>query len=236
MDDANGKAVDPVREGLKRRGFLIGGAGLVLPPLTAGAADAALPGIPPGGEIGFGVYRKGLRIGEHRLKFDAGDDGLTITTDVHIAVHIGPVPVYRFTQHIVERWRGDRFMSLECTTGANNSPNKTLARRTSDGIHVEPPSAAPYTSSGDIFPMTHWNRDVYRSGALFNPQDGKAIRVSLASRGDDAVKLNDGTSVRATRWSITGDSVMDEYYDAQGVWTGMHSRVQDGSFVDYRRL
>jgi len=235
MGDESGVTATRITERVDRRAFLVGGAGLALPFLATTQAFAAPSGVPASGQVGFKVYRKGSPIGEHRLKFDQDGDSLTVTTDVHILVKLGPVPVYHFTQHVVERWRGDRFMSLDSTASTQTSHDKVTVRRTADGIHVEPSGDDPYTVP-EIYPLTHWNPRVYQSGVLFNPKDGKAQKVALAARTDDTVKLNDGSSIHATRYAVTGDSVMDEYYDAQGVWSGMHSRVQDGSYVDYRRL
>jgi hypothetical protein len=35
---------------------------------------------------------------------------------------------------------------------------------------------------------------------------------------------------------VTGDGVMDDYYDANGVWAGLKVKVRDGSRVEYLRL
>src|ERR1700753_1955239 len=101
MGDESGTAATRTGEGVHRRAFLIGGAGLALPFATAPDALSAPSGVPAAGQIAFRVYRKGAPIGQHQLKFDADGDGLTVTTDVHILVRIGPVPVYYFNQHVV---------------------------------------------------------------------------------------------------------------------------------------
>ncbi len=94
---------------------------------------------------------------------------------------------------------------------------------------------APFVAPADTLPLTHWNRFAYQ-GPLFDPQTGKMVKETLVSRSDDMIQLADGSSVKATRWSVTGDGVMDDYYDAAGVWTGLHVKVQDGSHVEYLRL
>ena len=217
-----------------RRAFLIG-AGLALPVLYAGRAQAALPGVPAEGKVAFKVMRRGAHIGEHMLTFTQDGDNLTVQVDVRITVRIGPVPVYHYVQRCTEQWKGDRFVALDSATSANVSHQTVTARRTADGVRIEPSAGAPYIAPGDALPLTHWNRFAYQ-GPLFDPQAGKLLKLSLVSRGDDMVQLADGSSVKAVRWTVAGDGMMDDYYDANGVWTGLHVRVQDGSQVQYLRL
>ena len=228
---------DRAQDLVGRRAFLIGGAGagLVLPLLRAAPAFAQPSGIPASGKIAFRVLRKGQHIGESTVTFTQDSDGLTVRTEVRIQVKVGPVPVYRYTHTCTEHWTGNRFMGLESATNSNMSREKVTVRRTADGLHIEPSNGTPWTASGDALPQTHWNRFAYM-GPMFNPQDGKPLRETLVSRTPDMVKLADGTSVPATRWSVTGDGVMDDFYDAAGVWIGLHAKVQDGSYVEYLRL
>jgi hypothetical protein len=55
-------------------------------------------------------------------------------------------------------------------------------------------------------------------------------------KGEEMVKLADGASVKATRYAVTGDASVDDWYDTANVWTALHGRVVDGSYIDYRRL
>lgn len=228
-------ATDAARAPLERRAFLIGGAGLALPFLDVGQARAALPGTPADGKLAFKIMRKGAHIGEHRLTFAQDGDALVVHADIRITVRIGPVPVYHFVQRCVEHWKGDRFMAMDCSTSANMSWETVTARRDADGVHVEPIKGGPYVAPADCLPLTHWNRFAYQ-GPVFDPQSGRPLKFALAPRADDMVQLADGTSVKATRWSVTGDGVMDDYYDVGGVWAGLRVKVQDGSQVDYLRL
>ena len=234
MGENAAKATGVACAPMGRRAFLIG-AGLALPVLYAGRAQAAPAGIPAEGKIAFKVMRKGAHIGEHRLTFTQDGDSLTVQVDVRITVRIGPVPVYHYVQRITEHWKGDRFMALDSATSANVSHQSMTARRGADGLRIEPSGADPYVISGDALPLTHWNRFAYQ-GPLFDPQAGKLLKLSLVSRGDDMVQLADGSSVKAVRWTVAGDGMMDDYYDANGVWTGLHVKVQDGSQVQYLRL
>jgi len=185
--------------------------------------------------VAFKVLRKGANIGQHSLRFEQDGDNLTVHVEVRITVHIGPVPVYHHAQRCTERWKGDRFVSLESSTSSNVSNETVTARRTSDGVRIEPAGGQPYTAPAETLPLTHWNRFAYQ-GPLFDPQGGKMLRETLVSRTDDMIQAADGSNIKVTRWSVTGDGVMDDYYDASGVWAGLHVKVRDGSRVEYLRL
>ena len=224
------------RRGIGRRVFLAGGAaGLASPWVGPARARAALSGIPADGKVAFKVIRKGAHIGEHSLRFAQDGDSLTVTTEVRITVRIGPVPVYHHTQHCVEHWKGDRFMALESTTNSNVTHDVVTARRTADGVRIDPASGNPYTAPAEALPLTHWNRFAYQ-GPIFDPQGGKLLKMTLVGRADDMIPEADGSMIRVTRWSVTGDGVMDDYYDGGGVWAGLHVKVRDGSRVEYLRL
>ena len=223
--------------GLPRRAFLTGAAaaGVALPLLRPSLARAALAGIPSDRMVAFKVMRKGAHIGEHSLRFDVDGDSLTVHTDVRITVHVGPVPVYHHTQRCTEHWKGDRFVALESTTNSNVSHTVITVRRAADGVRIETAGGAAYTAPADALPMTHWNRFAYQ-GPLFDPQDGKLLKESVVTRAEDMIQTADGSSIKVTRWSVTGDGVMDDYYDSSGVWAGLHVKVRDGSRVEYLRL
>ena len=73
-------------------------------------------------------------------------------------------------------------------------------------------------------------------GALFNPQDGKMLRERATSRGADTVQLADGRPLPATRYSLTGETQIDDWYDRDGVWAALRGKIKDGSVLTYQRL
>ena len=238
MDDGNAATANAMM--MDRRSLLIKGlgAGLALSALSLPAlAKAAISGVPADGKLVFQVWRQGGHIGEHALMFQQDGDDLTVQIDVHILIKIGPVPVARYTQSCKEHWSGGQFQSLDALSHQTpGSKQHTTARRTADGIYIEPASGQPYTVSSDTLPMSHWNRQDMRA-PLFNPQDGKILKESgRVLKGEEIIKLADGSSIKATRYAVTGDAAVDDWYDANNVWTALHGRVVDGSYIDYLRL
>ncbi|WP_340647512.1 DUF6134 family protein [Phenylobacterium sp.] len=187
---------------------------------------AALPGFalaatPPGRRLAFQVLRNGTLIGEHRMSFAGDPASPTVTTDVRMTVKLGPVPVFRYRHHAVERWTGGRFASLDTTTDSNGKAERVSARRTEAGVIIET-AKGRITGPAGVRPFTHWNPEVF-SGPLFNPQEGKLLKVTTRK-------------VSATQWAVRGEAEIDDFYDETGVWAALKGKLEDGSRIEYRRL
>jgi hypothetical protein len=208
---------------LSRRG-LIGALPAVL------LAAPALAAVPASGRLAFAVWRKGERIGEHRLAFRRSGDTVSVTTDVAMTVGLGPVTLLRYAYHAEETWAGDRFVSIETRAETNGKKERVSARRTEAGVVI----AGRPTLPAAALPLTHWNPDTVRA-PLFNPQTGKAMRLTAARRAE-AFTPAGAAAVRATRITLAGETVMDDWYDPAGVWLALRARAKDGSIVEYRRL
>lgn len=193
--------------------MLVGGLALAAPiPLWA-----AVPGAR---RLAFAVARNGTRVGEHHMSFTGDPASPTVTTEVDMVVKLGPVPVYRYRHHAVERWAAGRFAGLETSTDANGKQQKVSARRIDGGVIIET-GKAKIIGPANAAPFTHWNPEVFGK-PLFNPQEGGMLKVSATKKG--------------SIWSIRGEAEIDDTYDSDGVWIALSGKLKDGSRMEYRRL
>ena len=198
---------------LPRRSLLLGGLLLAVPlPLWAAT--------PASRKLAFAVSRNGAHVGEHHMSFAGDPASPTVTTDVDMVVKLGPVPVYRYRHHAVERWAAGRFSGLETTTNGNGKLQKVSARRVDGGVVIET-GRGRAAGPADASPFTHWNSAVFGK-PLFNPQDGKLLKATASKQG--------------STWSVRGDAEIDDTYDADGVWSALSGKLEDGSRMTYRRL
>lgn len=191
--------------------------------LAAGLAALpvlALAAAPASRRLTFNVLRNGTRIGEHVMSFSGDPASPTVTTEVRMAVKLGPVPVFRYRHHAVERWSGGRFAGLETTTDSNGKAERVSARRTDGGVVIET-AKGRVTAPPGVRPFTHWNPEVF-SGPLFNPQEGKLLKVTARRVGP-------------RQWAVRGEAEIDDFYDEAGVWTALKGKLKDGSILEYRR-
>jgi hypothetical protein len=197
---------------LPRRAVLAGGLALPIFATAAAAAPAALA---------FAVFRNGTKIGEHRLAFAADGDALTVTADAAMTVKLGPVPVFRYRHHAVERRVGGAFASLVTATDSNGKRERVSAQKTGGVIRIDSPSGA-ITAPAAANPITHWNPLVFGS-PLFNPQTGRLLKATARK-------------ITANHWQIRGEAEIDDFYDDQGTWLALKGKLEDGSRLEYRRI
>lgn len=208
------------------RRFLFAAGSLILLPGRALAAPAP----PPGRRLAFAVFRNGARVGDHVMTFTGEAGGVTVSTRVSMTVKLGPVPVYRYAHRAVERWSAGRFASLETTTNGNGKIQSVSARRTDAGVVIEGGKGGRITAPSSALPLTHWNPEAL-SGPLFNPQEGKMLKLLARRAGRETVN-----GAPATRWSLTGEAQIDNWYDANGAWVALRGKLTDGSIMEYRRV
>ncbi len=189
-------------------------AGLILP-FAPGLASAAQR------NLTFTVLRNGEKIGEHHIYFSGDAASLTATTEATMLVKLGPVPVFNYAHHAVEKRTAGAFASIETTTRTNGKAQKLDAENAGGVIRIAS-SAGQLTAPAGSNPITHWNPAIF-SGPLFDPQNGKMMKVTASKVG-------------AGHWAIRGKAEIDDYYDDGGNWLALKGKLTDGSMVEYRRV
>lgn len=202
---------------ITRRGLALGTATLLLP-LPARAA------LPADGRLAFQVIRNGDVIGSHVLAFARQGEGLTVTITVRIAVKFGPITVFRYEMDGRERWQGDGFVSIETETNDDGDKFHLRARRGEGGVRIEGKGTA-HAMPAEALPLTHWNMR-QMSAPLFNPQDGKAMELTVTPGTAEAGQK---------RFLLRGEAEIDDVYAADGSWFALSSKAKDGSTITYRR-
>jgi hypothetical protein len=204
--------------------------------LLAAAAPSLAWGeaVAPGGRLQFEIWRNGQKIGTHQVTFRGAPDDLEVETDAHMLIKLGPLPVFTYRFHSLERWRGARFVSLDSQSTTNGKAEQVRAKHTEAGVSLDLGSRT-VTAPADAAPLSHWNSKAF-SATLFNPQTGEILRETVRRAEDPAFTLPGGRTIRTTRYTLAGTADITDWYDAAGVWTGLRGKVKDGSYIEYRRV
>jgi hypothetical protein len=226
---------------ISRRNLVIGGGAflcaprLLADPASTPAAKSGLLSTPPGKSLGFDVMRKGSKIGTHVLTFDQDGDKLTVNVDVELKVGVGFIVLFRYKHHATEVWQGGQLVSLDTVTNDDGTPNKVTGRRAVDGFKVEGTKAHLYTAPDDALPATHWNRKML-DGPMINTQDGRLMRPKITPMGSDLIPVATGAKIPAQHFAMSGDAILDTYYDGTPNWVGLNFKAGDGSLILYERV
>jgi hypothetical protein len=197
-------------------------------------AAASQAGYPATDSLNFQVSRNGAPIGTHKLEFSRAGRDLTVHIDAAFRVGFGFITFYRYHHVGVERWRDGHFDSLETTTNDNGREFQVLARRTPGGVTIQATGVPDQTVAEDTLPLTHWAMAAM-TAPLFNPETGKMLRETARPRGAKMIDLANGTSIKATGFTLKGDAPIEDWYDDSQVWAALDAVGQDGSRISYRR-
>ena len=220
---------------ISRRNLLIaGGAYLYAPRLLADPTKSLLS-TPPGKSLGFNVMRKGDKIGEHLLTFDGQDDNLKVQVNVELKVGLGPIVLFRYKHHASEVWANGQLAALDTETNDDGTHHKATGRWSPEGFKVEGSKTKPYIAPSDALPATHWNRKQL-DGPWINTQDGRLLRPKITPMGEDKIPVASGGEIDAQHFSLTGDAILETYYDATANWVGLNFKAGDGSLILYERV
>jgi Family of unknown function (DUF6134) len=213
-----------------RRGFL----GLAASAFCISPAMSALPAAPMR-SLQFRIMRKGSQIGTHSLSFSGGPDALTVDIAVEMAVSLGPIRLFHYDHHNVERWTNGQFDSLMAKTDYDGEPAWCSVHREGGKIVVEGSKCEKYVAPPGTLPATHWNKAELQ-GPMINPENGMLLRPAVGDLGSDTVALASGKEVPATHYSWQGEDKIDLWYDAQNGWTALRALTRSGEILTYEKL
>ena len=223
---------------ISRRNLIIGGGALLCAPrlladpVAVAGPKSSLLSTPPGKSVSFAVMRKGSKIGTHMLTFDQDGDNLTVQVNVELKVGVGPIVLFRYKHHAIEVWKGGQLVSIDTETNDDGTPNKVTGRRTPEGFKVEGTKARAYIAPDDALPATHWNHKQL-DGPWINTQDGRLMHPTITPKGSEMIPVASGAKIPAKHFAVTGDAVLETYYDGASNWVGLNFKAGDGSVILY---
>ncbi|HEV7158411.1 MAG TPA: DUF6134 family protein [Caulobacteraceae bacterium] len=201
--------------------------------LTAAGLMAAAPAAarPP---LTFEVWRGRSRIGRHTVSFSGAAGDFSVSIEAVMSVGLGPITLFRYHHQALETWRGGAFTELVSHTLTNGRREQLSALRTPAGVAVNTLAGAHLLPAASL-PLTHWNPHTL-TAPLFNPETGEAMRESVIRQAGQSARLANGRAIPATRYTLSGDAELSDWYDLAGAWAALRAKASDGSVIDYRRV
>ncbi|MFM8533714.1 MAG: DUF6134 family protein [Acidimicrobiia bacterium] len=197
----------------------------------SGAVASAAGALPYESSLSFVAYRNGEPIGRHTVTFERDGGQLKVSTSIELAVKFMGFTAYRYSHRAQEVWAGDSLVSLTSTTDDNGTKHNVTATRRAGDITVAHDGKQTVLPAKTL-PSSHWNIEQVRQSMLLNTQKGTEAKVAITQGARENVKILSGF-VPATRYSYTGDVVMDQWFDDRGRWVKTSFKASDGSTIEY---
>ncbi len=220
------------RTGIDRRLFLggiaaSGLAGLGLAP--TGLAWAAT--IPPADRMPFEVTRGGDPIGTHQITFSRQGSRTQVDIAIDLEVSVAFVTVFRYRHRNTEVWEDGRLVAIDTETNDDGRDYRLTGRATAAGLEVDG-GQGRYVAPADIMPTSYWNQEIVRRTELLDTQRGGILNVSARPGAVEQLQTG-GRTVRAQRYTFTGDLTLSAWYTDVGQWVAMSFDAR-GEEVRYR--
>lgn len=196
--------------------------------ITAAPVD---PFLLYGGEIDFDVYRKGEKVGFHRVRFNGDRNDLTAQSEFSVRIDVLMIPVYRYLYRSESRWQNGVLERLNASVDDDGTPSEVIVSTHDGRIRIKAPDQSVITAP-PLFPTNHWNHRVTAEDRVLNTLTGRINDVRIEPRGREDVMTERG-AVTATRYSYTGDLETEVWYDAEGRWVKMRFDGKDGTPIEY---
>jgi hypothetical protein len=165
--------------------------------LASGASDAAQA--PQ--KLAFTVHHSRYgRIGTYTNTVVRNGDEATVTTEIHIAVSILGVTLFRQEASRQERWNGERLTSFHSITTTNG--NSTELSGSVDGDHfvVKTPNGDT-VAPASVKLANPWSAKILEGNFLLTPDRGHLDEVRVA-RGDPTTLSLAGKQVTAKKYDV----------------------------------
>lgn len=169
-------------------------------------------------------------IGIYRNLIDQVGEDTEVRTELHIAVKILGITVFRQEASRTEHWRLDRLVSFDGVTITNGTRVLVHGEARDGGFAVTTP-AGTTVAPANVHPSNPWSAMVLKSDTVMSTRSGKVIKVAV-SGGDVAAVTLAGANRRLHQYEIIGDKHDFVWFDDNGLPVAFRIE-ENGATVDF---
>ncbi len=203
----------------------------------AGALMAALPlsasAEPSEQRLAFDVFLNERAIGTHRFDIRRDEDLWAITSDAAYDVRILFFNAYRYRHRAEEQWQDGCLTRIRSSTDDDGDTIELSGERGEQGLRVTVNGATTDLDHDCVASFAYWHPEWLDRARLLNPQTGDLEAVALS--GGELAPLPWQDTRTAYRYQLeTPEAPIELWYDRDGRWIGLRSRLESGHTVTYR--
>jgi len=183
--------------------------------------------------IEFEVYRKGSRIGRHKVKFKQEGDLLIVENEFKVKVKILFVTAYKFVFDAVGTWKDGALVSMKGDVNDNGKKVKIDAVVKEDGKFYTIGKKGEFIADSWVYPTNHWNVGAVDQSLVLNTLNGNLAEVAVVRHGIETIETVAGP-ISAEKFEYTGDlRDTNVWYDSEGRWVKMVFTTKSGETIEY---
>ncbi len=195
-------------------------------------ASGGPPGVPKSARLAFRALRNGSALGAHEVKFSRSVDRLVVDIAADYVFKLAFVTLFRYRLRAREVWNGALMLTAHAKTDNNGTAEYMSLDRDGSAFVVEGSGARRYSAPANARLATHWNPEQL-AGPMINPQDGSILRYAVSARGRSKVRDAAGRVREADHYVLGGETPLELWYGADGIWMSLRASATDGSSITY---
>ena len=181
----------------------------------------------------FDVYRKGSRVGRHKVKFKKDGDQLIVENEFKLKVKVLFVTAYKFVFEATGTWVDGALQSMKGNVNDNGKKVKIDAYVGEDGRFYTTGKRGAFVANSWVYPTNHWNIGAVDQNVVLNTLNGNLAQVEVVRHGIETVETAVGP-VAAEKFEYTGDlRDTNVWYDRRGRWVKMVFTTKSGETISH---
>ena len=141
-------------------------------------------------------------IGTYTNIIDKIGDKTKVTTELHVAVKLLGIVLFRQEAERTERWLGNRMIAFQGVTTTNGTALEVHGEAQGDGFVITTPKGV-FTAPANVHPSNPWSLKVFDSDTMMSTKTGEFFPVTVSNSGQDDVAI-DGADLKLHRYDIVG--------------------------------
>ena len=170
-------------------------------------------------------------IGTYTNTIDRLGNRTEVTTELHVAVKMLGMVVYRQEAERTERWQGGRMIAFHSVTTTNGNTLKVDGEAQGGNFVITTPTGV-FTAPANVHPTNPWSPQVFDSNIMMSTKTGEFWQASVSDSGQDDVTV-DGQTLKLHRYDIYGRKHDVVWLDGNGVTVAFEAG-QDDKPVDFQ--
>lgn len=169
-------------------------------------------------------------VGSYTNVVDSQGANTTVTTKLSIKVGFLGISAYHQTAQRVEKWQGDRLMSLHAMTTTNGKPVEVNGVAQGNHFQITTPEGSK-EAPATVRVANPWSPKLMNGEMILTPDDGTLTNMQISPAQDTTVDVG-GMQVPATQYDINLADLNEKYqvwFDNSGTAVKFDKVDKDGT-------